>query len=84
MSRNCPDKTVDNKPTTQKKNTKARQAAITDNETSDEDKTDYGSPEANTWVRKGWVLPVSEKEDIVCMAWEVEQGVLVGPEAVIC
>ena len=71
---------MDNKPTTQKKNTKAHQAAITDDETSDEDEIDYRSPEANTWVRKGQVLPVSEKEDIVRMAWEAETGMLVGPE----
>ena len=48
--------------------------------TSDEE-IDYGSPEANTWVRKGQVLPVKEKEDIVRMAWEAETGMLVGPEA---
>ena len=85
ISRNCPDKPADNKtnkPQFQKKKAKARQAAITENEeTSDEDDIDYGSPEANTWVRKGQVLPVKEKEDIVRMAWEAETGMLVGPEA---
>ena len=80
MAQNCPDKPADNKPTTQKRNTKARQATIMNDETSDEDGIDYGSPEANAWVRKGQVLPVSEKEDIVCMAWEAETGMLVGPE----
>ena len=49
-------------------------------ETSDEDEVDFGSPEANSWVRKGQVLPVKEKEDIVRMAWEAETGMLVGPE----
>ena len=81
IARNCLDKPADNKPTTQKKNAKACQAAITDDETTDEDNIDYGSPEANTWVRKGQVLPVQEKEDIVHMAWEAETGMLVGPEA---
>ena len=80
ISRNCPDKPTDNKPTTLKKNTKAHQAAIMDDETSDEDEIDYGSPEANAWVRKGQVLPVSKKEDIVRMAWEAETGMLVGPD----
>ena len=56
---------MDNKTSTPKKKTKVRQAAITDSETSDEDKADYGSPEANSWVHKGQVLPVKEKEDIV-------------------
>ena len=78
---NCPDKPADTKPPTQKKNTKARQAAITDDEITDEDNINYGSPEANSWVHKGQVLPVKEKEDIVCMAWEAETGMLVGPEA---
>ena len=52
-----------------------------DDETSDENKTDYRSPKANTWVHKGQVLPVEEKEDNICMAWEAETGMLVGPEA---
>ena len=70
-----------NKPLFQKKKTKARQAAIIeDKETSDKE-IDYGSPEANTWVRKGQVLPVKEKEDIVRMAWEAETGMMVGPKA---
>ena len=81
MAQNCLDKPVDNKPPNQKKNAKAHQAAITDDETTDEDNINYGSPEANSWVCKGQVLPVQEKEDIVCMAWEVETGMLVGPEA---
>ena len=78
-----PDKPADsktNKPPFQKKKAKARQAAITDDETTGEDDIDYGSPEANSWVRKGQVLPVQEKEDIVSMAWEAETGMLVGPE----
>ena len=60
---------------------KARQAAITEDEETSDEEIDYGSPEANTWVRKGQVLPVKEKEDIVRMAWEAETGMLVGPEA---
>ena len=81
ISWNCldkPDKT--NKTPFQKKKAKACQAAIVDEEMSDEEGTDYGSPEANTWVHKGQVLPVSEKEDIVCQAWEAETGMLVGPK----
>ena len=81
IARNCPDKPADTKPSTQKKNAKARQAAITDDETTDEDDIDYGSPEANSWVHKGQVLPVQEKEDIVRMAWKAETGMLIGPEA---
>ena len=81
LARNCLDKPADNKPTTQKKNTRACQAAIMDNETSDKDKTDYGDAELNTWVCKGQCFPTQKKEDIVCMAWEVETGMLVGPEA---
>ena len=65
-----------NKPQFQKKKAKARQAAI-----SEDEEIDYGSPEANTWVCKGQVLPVKEKEDIVRMAWEAETGMLVCPEA---
>ena len=72
---------MDSKPTTQKKNTKARQAAITDNETSDEDEINYRGPEENAWVCKGQSLPTEKIEDIVCMAWEVQTGMLVGPDA---
>ena len=79
ISQNCLDKPTD-KTTTPKKKTKVHQAAIIDGETSDEDKVDYGSPEVNSWVHKGQVLPVKEKEDIICMAWEAETGMLVGPE----
>ena len=57
-----PGKTRGQQTTTQKKNAKARQAAITDDETTDEDSIDYGSPEANTWVHKGQVLPVKKKK----------------------
>ena len=83
ISRNCPDKPTDktNKPPFQKKKGKAHQAAITEDEETSDEEIDYGSPEANTWVRKGQVLPVKEKEDIVRMAWEAETGMLVGPEA---
>ena len=84
ISWNCPDKPADtktNKPPFQKKKAKARQAAIIENEETSDEEIDYGSPEANTWVRKGQVLPVKEKEDIVRMAWEAETGMLVGPEA---
>ena len=84
ISQNCPDKPADtknNKPQFQKKKAKARQAAIIEDEETSDEEIDYGSPEANTWVCKGQVLPVKEKEDIVCMAWEAETGMLVGPEA---
>ena len=60
ISQNCPDKPAKDKPTNQKKkNSKARQANIDDHETSDEE--DYGSPENNTWVRKGQTLTEEEK-----------------------
>ena len=71
ISQNCPDKSTDNrtnKLTNLKKKTKVHQATITDSETSNEGKVDYRSPEANSWVRKGQVLPVKEKEDIIHMA----------------
>ena len=70
-----------NKPPFQKKKTKARQAAILENEeTSDEEDIDYGSPDINTWVRKGQTLKTESKEEIVRRAWEAETGMLVGPE----
>ena len=83
ISRNCPDKPADktNKPPFQKKKTKAHQAAIIEDEQTSDEEIDYGSPEANTGVHKGQVLPVKEKEDIIRMAWEAETGMLVGPEA---
>ena len=80
MAQYCPDKPAD-KPTTQKKKAKACQAAITDDETSDEEETDYGDPDINAWVRKGQTLKTESKETIVCRAWEAETGILVGPEA---
>ena len=76
ISQNCLDKPVDSKtdkPPFQKKKAKACQVAIVDKESSD-DGTDYGSPEANTWVHKGQTLPREEKEDIICHAWEAETG----------
>ena len=72
--------TKTNKPPFQKKKAKVRQAAIAEDEETSDEEIDYGSPEANTWVRKGQVLPVKEKEDIIRMAWEAETGMLVGPE----
>ena len=84
ISWNCLDKPTDNKtnkPPFQKKKAKACQAAIIeDKETSDDEGSDYGSPEANSWVCNGRVLPVKEKEDIVHRAWEAETGMLVGPD----
>ena len=84
ISRNCPDKPTDtktNKPPFQKKKAKARQAAIIeDEETSDEEDIDYGSPDINAWVRKGQTLKTESKEEIVRRAWEAETGMLVGPE----
>ena len=62
-----------------KKNSKARQVNIDNNETSD--KEDYGSPEANTWVRKGQTLSKEEKVDIVHQTWEAQTGMMVGPNA---
>ena len=60
ISWNCPDKPADNKankPQFQKRKAKARQAAIVENEeTSDEEDIDYGSPDINAWVRKGQTL----------------------------
>ena len=79
ISHNCPDNPADNKPTTPKKNAKDCQAAVTDDETSDEE-IDYGSSEANTWVHKGQTLLTEEKEDIVHMAWEAQTGILVVPD----
>ena len=73
------DKT--NKPPFQKKKVKACQAVIENEETSDEDDVNYGSPENNAWVRKGQTLKTEEKEAIVRRAWEAETGMLVGPGA---
>ena len=83
ISRNCPDIPADtktNKPPLQKK-AKARQAAIEDEGTSDEEDVDYGDPDINAWVRKGQTLKTESKETIVHRAWEAETGMLVGPEA---
>ena len=73
--------TKNNKPPFQKKKAKARQAAIEDKETSDEEDIDYGDPDINTWVCKGQTLKTESKETIVRRAWEAEKGMLVGPEA---
>ena len=51
-----------NKPPFQKKKAKARQATIIDEETSDEEGTDYGDPEINIWVYKGQSLKVEYKD----------------------
>ena len=64
-----------------KRNAKACQAAITDNEISDEDKTNYRDPELNAWVCKGQSLPKDQKETIICKPLEVETGMLVSPKA---
>ena len=83
ISRNCPDKPVDNKankPPFQKKKAKARQATIIDEETSDGETT-HEDPEIEAWVRKGQTLKTEDKETIVRRAWEAETGMLVGPEA---
>ena len=69
-----------NKPPFQKKKAKACQAAIVNEESSD-DGTDYGSPELTTWVHKGQTLPKEDKEEVVRCAWEAETGMLVCPEA---
>ena len=73
--------TKTNKPPFQKKKAKACQATIEDEETSDEEDVDYGSPDINAWVRKGQTLKTESKEEIVHRAWEAETGTLVGPEA---
>ena len=73
--------TKTNKPPFQKKKAKARQAAIEDEETSDEEDVDYGDPDINAWVCKGQTLKTESKETIVRRAWEAETGMLVGPEA---
>ena len=77
ISRNCPDKPTDSKPTNQKKNPKARQAKV--DETSNEE--DYGSPENNAWVRKGQTLTEEEKIAIINKAIAVQTGMEVGSEA---
>ena len=80
ISRNCPDKPADNKPTNQKKqkNSKARQTNIDDQQPSDEE--DYGSPENNAWVRKGQTLTEEKKITIINRAIAVQTGMEVGSE----
>ena len=84
ISWNCPDKPADtktNKPPFQKKKVKARQAAIEDEEISDDEDIDYRDPNINACVCKGQTLKTESKETIVRRAWEAETGMLVGPEA---
>ena len=79
ISQNCPDKLADNKPTNPKKNSKACQANIDDDETSDGE--DYRSPELNTWVCKGKTLTKDQKVAIINRAIAVHIEMEVGEEA---